>query len=217
MYNPAQCINQCLYHLRSRLWRDNEVNRIVFLHWHFLEVTDRSWQASLPACPCAVQCESDLRYDCRRNERWVATYCNHPGTEEYQDFGKAHVPYDRERFHPGACVEIRTSGSPSQQCTYDRTGQLITGGPAAGSPDRHPGTIGALITYVLLGGSHMEHDVYPYNLALQLDGGTPGFYVGRFLGARPANNANNCPHNVPGNDANVEGCGPPWDSPYVIF
>ena len=78
------------------------------------------WYDRLPDCPCEYTAELDGRQeDCGT---WLI--CSK----------------DPDTYHFGATTEIRWvpagAGGPGQQCTYDAEGKLITGGIAAGSPDR---------------------------------------------------------------------------------
>lgn len=72
-------------------------------------------------------------------------------------------------FHPGSKYEIRTvKGAPGaphgNQCTYDRSGDLITTIPAAGTADLYGPNNGREGFE-----NHQTHDVATYRLAARLD------------------------------------------------
>lgn len=115
----------------------------------------RDFYSDLPDCPCnyfdpKVQQE-------KKSEK---------GT--WQNCGEA-----SSTFHYGATFEARwvpdDEGEPGQQCTYDQSGNLITGGIAAGSPDIvSPGECGygtAINDFFanhFCWNSHCENDVIPW-------------------------------------------------------
>ena len=88
-----------------------------------------NWFDWLPDCPC-------FYYDAQELGAMptMARPDDPPG--KWSDCGEAN-----QDFHYGACYEIRwlpsESGRPGQQCTYTISGDLITGGIAAGSPDKY--------------------------------------------------------------------------------
>lgn len=88
--------------------------------WSEQTGNNKEWYAKLPDCPCEYKANDYPR------EEMCGTW---------ENCGSASSTY-----HYGATYEIRWFPSgpeqPGQQCTYDAAGKLITGGIAAGSPDR---------------------------------------------------------------------------------
>lgn len=86
-----------------------------------LETATGRWFEKLPPCPCTYE----------EAQRLVESGCS---SGEWNDCGSA-----SEDFHYGATYEVRwyanEENKAGQQCTYDATKKLITGGIAAGSPD----------------------------------------------------------------------------------
>jgi hypothetical protein len=124
------------------------------------EKRDLDWLNQLPNCPCAISSGNP------DPNQW---YNPEPASQTY---------------HPGAslCMRSRptTDGGPGQQCCYDAAGGLITGGAAAGTPDRVApvGLNNAL--------AHFNRDVVPFNRC--------GWK--KYLEIRPPNNGNNCAANA---------------------
>jgi len=79
-----------------------------------------------------------------------------------------------------------------QQCTYDKSGKLITHTLSAGTPDlgHMSGSAGDML-------SHGRLDVFPYIDAKKLDRvlERKNFFKDLYLKVRPPNNANLCPEN----------------------
>jgi len=109
-----------------------------------LESQYPGWRDVLPDCPCRVE-------QARASSTW----------QEDNFLKRALIlPF----FHPGSATAFRSaSGYPSrpgtshgQQCTYDEVGDLITEGPAAGTPD-----VWSPVTHFT---EHQEVDVGPFNL-----------------------------------------------------
>ena len=96
-----------------------------------------AWLAALPSCPCttaAVATENTtLTGDNRWSESNTAIGCFHPGSAR--------------------CFR-RDSGGHAQQCCYDGTGNLITSGSAAGTPDFVPSS----------GTGHQSIDVWTWTI-----------------------------------------------------
>jgi len=104
------------------------------------------WMAKLPSCPCKAN---------KKPPDW--------STDPDQI---------RETFHPGAAACYRSraiANGARQQCCYDASGSLITGGRAAGTPDKNKPT------------NHFIDDVIPF---IWCD--SAGL-VGCYLEARPPN------------------------------
>ena len=87
-----------------------------------------TWYTSLPDCPCK---NPDLD-DVKTNDSWASegTSHAHPGAAECF------------RSYPKKGVNQLKLDGPGQQCCYDDCGNLITGGAAAGTPDRYNSTEG---------------------------------------------------------------------------
>lgn len=123
----------------------------VFNKWLEMERRDMSWLNELNdrKCPATL-------LQARENpEMW--------GDPIKIDASKATAWY----FHEGAAWDVRSKATKSghtNQCTYDRVGQLIRyQRPAAGTADykecKFP---------IFNCGEHTEHDVKPYQLAVRL-------------------------------------------------
>jgi hypothetical protein len=166
--------------------------------------------------PPYANARSTTRSACSRNH---VSSKGHFGIGSYgpdnQTFDEPHVPYNRDKYHPGACFEIRTkSGTATgagQQCTYDRNGDLITGGLAAGTPDRV--NVPYWVWYYPASGwnkltdeGHIGHDVSPFDMALQLDGAAAGEHVKLYLSVRQPNNGNGCRENIVNSSKDPNGC-----------
>ena len=80
------------------------------------------------------------------------------------------APRSSSDFHPGAEYEIRTKANGAgQQATYDNEGNIITSLPGAGTADRFLPKLGSYL-------NHASHDIAPFNLAVDLDGGDSGTF-----------------------------------------
>lgn len=94
------------------------------------DVTSALWYEKLPDCPCSLSEIPENNQTPGFNGEWII--CNEAS----------------QIYHLGARSEIRwipnQVGNSGQQCTYDATGNLITSGIAAGSPDLvSPGSCGS--------------------------------------------------------------------------
>jgi len=112
----------------------------------------------LPDCPCKfdedLKDEGDGTWSANFNSNW---------------------------FHPGASKEMRwtpLNGGPGQQCTYDAEGNLITGGLAAGTPDKHSPSSNIL--------GHTAHDVAPLF----------AYSCKQYFSVFPPNNGKKCGANI---------------------
>jgi RHS repeat-associated protein len=120
----------------------------IFDKWYSLEKLLGQWWTSLPKCPRKL-CVS-------------ANSCKNPDERKWKDPGPINKPLV-ERFHPGAVYEMRglPFGGHSNQCTYDKDGNVITEPPAMGTVDYvAPG----------LGAGHWSNDVDTVIEAAKLDG-----------------------------------------------
>lgn len=152
-----------------------------FVGWYNLEKADMGWLSALPDCPCQIKCDG----------KWT-----NPDKTAWDD---PHVPYNRDKYHPGAAMEIRSKKSygkegSGQQCCYDDDGALITAGLGAGTPDRkHWGSKTGAVWHTIAGGGHIGHDVDPFNRAHDLDNDAERKKVGEqrfremYLEVRPPN------------------------------
>ena len=138
----------------------------IFDEWMILEGADTSWQNGLPKCPLTL-CQRDP-------EIW----------------DEPHEPFNPEKYHPGGVWEIRTlkanSSGAGNQCIYDADQKLITSGDGKGSADRiqAEGAAATIVNFFSDSG-HIGHDVSPFDLAYDLDGGGFGSNVRRYLSVRP--------------------------------
>ncbi|HKR03903.1 MAG TPA: hypothetical protein VJY62_04640 [Bacteroidia bacterium] len=114
---------------------------------YFVEPLD-----GLPPCPCTYSQALGL--------------INHNPTSnpegDWVDFGHSAL---LDKYHYGATHEVRwfpcNDNHYGQQCNYDALENLITGGLAAGTPDKHsPGDCGVLTPWD--GGIHNIKDVKPW-------------------------------------------------------
>jgi RHS repeat-associated protein len=125
------------------------------------------WEDQLPDCPCHV---NDV----------------HTGAvEDGWTWGPPGPP--EGGWHPNAKLCRRASGKrhgPGQQCCYDSSGRLITGGISAGTPD--------IVSpeWRFHAPDHFDKDVAP---AIHCWKG--GLYEYYYLKYRPPNNGKNCPPN----------------------
>jgi len=94
-----------------------------------------AWLAALPNCPCTTALVASENTTLTGGNQWSES-----------SFGLG-------CFHPGAerCFR-RDSGGHAQQCCYDATGNLITAGAAAGTPDFVPSS----------GSGHQSIDVWTW-------------------------------------------------------
>jgi RHS repeat-associated protein len=128
------------------------------------------WTYSLPDCPCKIP----------------ADFSN-PNPDIWEDPGTGGLIH---HYHEGAAVCMRSkgqSGKSCQQCCYDDSGQLITHGPGAGTPD----------LFCSGGLRHLDFDVFPW------DDCAKGGLLPLYWDVRPPNQGNACSCNFLPPD--------PWD------
>jgi len=130
------------------VWIENGEGRVLHDSDGFSQKlgTNAQWHAVLPNCPCEYDEDLDGK------EEMCGTW------EDFTD-GCAGVSF-LDKFHFGAAYEIRWAkdeANPGQQCTYDASKQLITGGIAAGTPDKY-GVTGVCSP----NSDHTESDVDPW-------------------------------------------------------
>lgn len=113
----------------------------------------KKWYDTLPPCPC----ENPDKNGVQLNDGWA------------KDKGEI------EKYHSGATECYRsypvmetTEGASCQQCCYDSSGKLITGGSGAGTPDKEStcsgenssGVMTMRLTGIL---GHYKKDVVPWD------------------------------------------------------
>ncbi|MDX1969368.1 MAG: RHS repeat-associated core domain-containing protein, partial [Planctomycetaceae bacterium] len=179
-------------HGESTYSEEMEELRRRFLDWyqHESEDGDKTWLIGLPNCPCKLTLTKEG--PCNPNP----SVWNNPSE---WTFG----------FHPGAKWCTRSKGwnwvGAAQQCCYDATGNLITHGPGAGTPDK----VSIDWSNFPLGGSGSDHqaiDVEPARWAQALDGyyaNQSGLYTYLYNLMRPPNNGNRCRDNPPVPDPTI--------------
>lgn len=94
--------------------------------WQFRITQCPEWYRDLPDCPCTYDASIDGRS--QSGGTW----------KDFSNGCRGFFSYLND-YHYGARHEIRwavNEDMPGQQCTYDLNGRLITGGIAAGSPDK---------------------------------------------------------------------------------
>lgn len=138
------------------------------------ELADQSWLNEIPDCPCYILSDGA--------GGWKV-----PG--DGNDWETPGPPFC---CHPGAANCVRgtrpRSGwefgcSSGQQCCYNQTGDLITGGAGAGTPDFYSPITGPGRCKI----QHWWRDVRPYHKCVEAG------LLSEYLRARPPNNGNNCP------------------------
>jgi hypothetical protein len=143
--------------------------------------TNEDWLEKLPACPC----ESPDKYGIKLNDGWA------------KDKGNIN------KYHQGATESFRSypailtsEGHSGQQCCYDKNGNLITEGRAAGTPDKEntcdgensEGIMTIRFTSLL---AHYYKDVKPWEEFGGIDSG----WI-KYNKIWKPNNKNNCPINT---------------------
>jgi RHS repeat-associated protein len=137
------------------------------LSWHESEsARGGAWLSLLPSCPCTI-----------------GSPPANPAPNVWDD---PKSPGALERpGHPFATYCMRskptTPGNHGQQCCYDSAGNLITGGPSAGSPD--------FASPAYSTGQHYKNDVDPFYQCKKVD------CADVYFKHRPPNNGLNCPKN----------------------
>lgn len=99
---------------KCKEWADKESQR------------DQSWRDDLPDCPCSLDI-SDPDDPKKPKGPWKCPEVRDQGINTW------------EPYHPKAKYQIRSKANgdgAGQQCTYDESGNLITGGESSGTPDR---------------------------------------------------------------------------------
>jgi hypothetical protein len=196
----------------------------------------RGWLVSLDSCPC-TKSEIEGTYYKWRFEQ-AKGYVTENLSNIYHPGGSYEYRSRKEAVRPFSATHNPSSGKldpimPGQQCVYDSSGNLITHGPAAGTPDAYSPNV----TYDLQGSalgraisgktnSHTYWDVVtsdPNGLRFGKNGLTWTEYHETWV----PNNVNRCQKNPPGGSISVEvhenpratynlsDAGGLWDSPFA--
>lgn len=174
-----------------RIYYDGRISRKVDVYvsgcldggtkWEF-KVKDcpTVWYSGLPDCPCTYAIARGLGKTTSPAGEW-----------------KEGLISTVETYHYGAAKDVRwepaVSGWPGQQCTYDANGKLITGGIAAGSPDKvSPKSISPEMCM------HNIADVVPWggSIATCSNGNAQPVSCWEYLTGWPANKGVGCSNNV---------------------
>lgn len=132
------------------------------------------WKKSLDSCPCT---RDEARNSDRFTRSFLLVQTYHPGADTaYRSAEGAVEPY-YSQILPGAAPLY-----PGQQCTYDDTGMLITGGIGAGTPDAYSPEVASPIWSSL----HPIWDVEPAKAMSWQE----------YQQTWTPNNGNSCPVNV---------------------
>ena len=152
--------------------------------WSGLQPQPPTWLDTLPGCPCQIGFDED------------GDPIN-PDPDVWKNPKPASPTY-----HPGAAFCMRSNcpdvdGGPGQQCCYDSSGNLVTVGGGAGTPD----IIAPCGPFDAIG--HNEEDVQSYNRCKRAG------MLDCYLRHRPPNNGNDCACNPPAHPHCTE---PPSDA-----
>jgi RHS repeat-associated protein len=130
------------------------------------------WKKELPSCPCTEQQAEDEGFEAPFSTGAITQY--HPGA------------YSEYRSLPGEFwLKGQLITKPAQQCTYDKSGNLLTHGAGAGTPDFY-GTRNNLFQFSPL---HLSIDVnWTFNVWKDYQ---------RYNQTWRPNNGNKCPLNPP--------------------
>lgn len=145
------------------------------------------WLDALPPCPCTVPVGgADVP------DKIKVQHNGEPVTFQLSKIGLV-----TGKFHPGATWELRqelSKSGPGQQCTYDKDGNLITGGESAGTPDifspTGPSGGGLFGDYHTPFKDHVREDVQTFTHCKRAG------MINCYLCHRPPNNGNKCKENV---------------------
>jgi hypothetical protein len=133
------------------------------------------YYVKIPDCPCKYEEAKKMGNTKSPNGEW-------------SDCGKA-----SQSYHLGATSEVRwfpnESGDSGQQCTYDISGNLITGGIGAGSFDRVSPRACGFVDGILTAGVALEHKKADVDTWKELP-------CKQYLRDWPANNGLNCSSNI---------------------
>jgi hypothetical protein len=174
--NSQNCKEKCL-----NVW-------LKFTTWYYEKHPDFS---GLDNCPCKLKRCTRTKY-LGHGEIVEETVFKSP-SKKWTLINPIAYPWYLQKYHPGASYDLRSKGSPSQQCTYGSSGQLITHGIGAGTADRFNSNSAH--------GEHMKSDVEPADWAMFLDGNPnkwpsdDGPCFKKYIEKRPINNGNNCSNN----------------------
>ncbi|MFI4916195.1 MAG: RHS repeat-associated core domain-containing protein [Phycisphaerales bacterium JB060] len=159
-----QCAQQC-----DRKWnryQPSTEDEDLCKNWHVIETfRGTEWADTLPPCPCNIGVPPQ-----------------NPVERMWKDPSEAD-----QRYHPGAKWCMRTKGLPyreeGQQCCYDASGDLITSGQGAGTPDLWSPNEPIDLE------RHLHYDVRPFEACRRAG------LLDLYFEVRPPNNALGCPDN----------------------
>ncbi len=197
--STARCIDTCIEKgsNESECTKRCEEAYQKFMDWY--KNSDDPDFSKLPSCPCTIK------------------ICQIPGSpfgggqtvitvpSPFYVVDPSAYPWYLHKYHPGATYDVRSRGCPSQQCTYDKSGKLITHGPGAGTADSHQsGIFGCKHGRRPKG--HTTHDTNPADWAMFLDGDASSWPIDHggcfqmYIEKRPIDqgkdeNKNPCPRN----------------------
>lgn len=140
--------------------------------------------SSLPACPCSIRCSKTSICDLLSGRSAHYVPCSPPG---FALVPSVAYPLYLQKYHPGASWDLRSEGSPAQQCTYDSDFNLITSGPCVGTVDNSN-------AYPPIVGNHRPEDVTPVDWIIELQGSplAEGCWFNKYLDVRPVNGVKPC-------------------------
>jgi hypothetical protein len=195
----------------------------------------RGWLDSLDSCPCTKRELEGGYYKSRFAPADgpitdITTEIYHPGASyEYRSRKEAVQPFSATKNPPSGALDPLM---PGQQCVYDSRGNLITHGPAAGTPDAYApnatyslqGTaLGRLISGNTNSHTYWDEATFdPNGLRFGRNGLTWIEYQKTWV----PNNGNRCIKNPPGGSISVEvhenpralthdkAAGGLWDNPF---
>jgi hypothetical protein len=201
--STANCIDRCrslpevevsggiggatgVHHPRQECMDRCEGAAARFWEWFYRWNNNNNWHANLPDCPCNISCTKRgvvCTGDFSSYEYEYETVCAPSGFS--LGWGITY-PFYLQKYHPGACYDLRGIGVPRTQCTYDCSGKLITEGPGIGTVD-----------YENIPGGHLPYDVDVVDEIIELEGGTlrEGCWFELYKRLRPLKNGNNCEKN----------------------
>lgn len=145
------CNAQCLVVIGFRFYKELSApiygidSNCFCCCWAALQPSPPMWLSTLPNCPCTINIGENGNPINPNPNAWDL---ENPAGQDY---------------HPGASFCLRGcptyDGGPAQQCCYDTTGNLITDGPGAGTPDATSpcGLFDLWDTW-----THWEKDVHPF-------------------------------------------------------
>ena len=192
-FNPAPGIAAPVPSLKER-----------FEKWYLAEKASMGWEKKIPNCPCKLDVKDYYMYLPGKGEIgfaacvWRRIEWTEAENPDSSIWGDPAGGFFVTMYHLGAAFCMRSKknksyGGSAQQCCYDSSGELITHGSGAGTPDRSDSGISIL--------DHRKDDVIPYDWAISLDRkigrgeARSGEFTKKYLEVRPPNNGNKCAKN----------------------